>query len=155
MSLTHLDWPYFLDFLEQEINVGVCHRKFCILLYVLLVLISYATPQEKHWFLPSFISMTMVYVFFMPYIVTSCASIISSSTPVHLQSTLQATRTISGQISLTLGAYISTFLLQNYGQVAPFVLPLVHCTLMTVFTFCSKKALKPESLKSFKNLQKI
>lgn len=126
-----------------------------LVFYVLLVLISYATPQEKHWFLPSFISMTMVYVFFMPYIVTSCASIISSSTPVHLQSTLQAIRTISGQISLTLGAYISTFLLQNYGQVAPFVLPLVHCTLMTIFTFCSKKALTSESLKSFKNLQKI
>jgi len=139
--------------MSGNLRVGIV--PLTLVFYVLLVLISYATPKEKHWFLPSFISMTMFYVFFMPYIVTSCASIISSSTPVHLQSTLQAIRTISGQISLTLGAYISTFLLQNYGQVAPFVLPLIHCTLMTIFTFCSKKALRPESLKSFKNLQKI
>jgi predicted MFS family arabinose efflux permease len=114
----------------------------------------YAKPGLD-WTLPCFIVAVAVYVWFMPYTLTSTATMLSIGVPNHLQGTFQSLRTCAINISMIVGPAFTTQIYRLYGFSAVWVVPMFHGVVLLVCTASSWRMLSSDRLKKFAEMGKV
>jgi len=104
--------------------------------------------KEVWWLMPVFISSVAAFVFFMPYLVTGAAAVLSRSVPPHRQATVQGIRTSCERCGQILGPLLAAHAL-NWNLIWVFLPPGLHIILLFVMCVMSKDSLGEESLASF------
>jgi len=88
------------------------------------------------------------FVFFMPYIVTGTAAILSRAVPAHRQATVQGLRTSFERFGQILGPLLAAQAL-NWNLFWVFFVPSMHIFLLAIMVNFSMNALSQEALTNF------
>merc|ERR1712048_1274500 len=104
--------------------------------------------EEIWWLMPVFISSVAAFVFFMPYLVTGAAAVLSRSVPPHRQATVQGLRTLCERFGQMLGPLLAAHAL-NWNLIWVFLPPGLHIFLLYGMCYFSKRALSEEGLSKY------
>lgn len=113
--------------------------------------ISFYAPfvaRDTWWLMPVFVSSVAAFVFFMPYLVTGAAAVLSRSVPPHRQATVQGLRTLCERFGQMIGPLLAAHAL-NWNLIWVFLPPGLHIFLLYAMCYFSKRALSEEGLSTF------
>ena len=117
---------------------------------ITLIICLYApyAAKELWWLMPAFVSSVAAFVFFMPYIVTGTAAVLSRAVPPERQATVQGLRTACERSGQILGPLLAAHCL-NWNLIWTFLPPGLHVFLLYIMCTFSKNALSEEALTNY------